>query len=474
MKQRKKRMKENRNIAIASYLCLIIFVALIGNLIYFLARDNSVILSNAYNSKRQDLLAQGTVKGSILSEDGQVLAETITDKKGNEHRFYPYKNMYAHAVGYVDNGKMGVERDYNYYMLRCNSNPLITALNEIKGVKNKGDNIVTNLNSKVQKAAYDALGNRKGAVIALNPDNGKILAMVSRPDYDPNTISKDWKSLIEDKYDESRLLNRATQGLYPPGSTFKLVTLLEYIRENGGGDAFSYKCSGKDVINGTTIKCYKSKKHGEEDIKKAFAKSCNCAFANIGASLNLDQMNSFARTLLFNEDIDYQFEYKKSSFNLSSKSDNGEVVQTVIGQGKTMISPLHNALLAGMIANGGYLVTPSLVDRVETAEDKRVVRRFKQKEKVNVLTENQVRIASECMKETVKSGTATSLAGKKYEAAGKTGSAEFDKSGASHAWFIGYAEYEGKKIAVSIIVEGAGTGSDYAVPVAGKIFDAYY
>ena len=264
-------------------------------------------------------------------------------------------------------------------MLRCNSNPLITALNEIKGVKNKGDNIVTNLNSKVQKAAYDALGNRKGAVIALNPDNGKILAMVSRPDYDPNTISKDWKSLVEDKYDESRLLNRATQGLYPPGSTFKLVTLLEYIRENGGGDAFSYKCSGKDVINGTTIKCYKSKKHGEEDIKKAFAKSCNCAFANIGASLNLDQMNSFARTLLFNEDIDYQFEYKKSSFNLSSKSDNGEVVQTVIGQGKTMISPLHNALLAGMIANGGYLVTPSLVDRVETAEDKRVVRTFKQK-----------------------------------------------------------------------------------------------
>ncbi len=390
MKQRKKRMKENRNIAIASYLCLIIFVALIGNLIYFLASDNSVILSNAYNSKRQDLLAQGTVKGSVLSEDGQVLAETITDKKGNEHRYYPYKNMYAHAVGYVDNGKMGVERDYNYYMLRCNSNPLITALNEIKGVKNKGDNIVTNLNSKVQKAAYDALGNRKGAVIALNPDNGKILAMVSRPDYDPNTISKDWKSLIEDKYDESRLLNRATQGLYPPGSTFKLVTLLEYIRENGGGDAFSYKCSGKDVINGTTIKCYKSKKHGKEDIKKAFAKSCNCAFANIGASLNLDQMNSFARTLLFNEDIDYQFEYKKSSFNLSSKSDNDEVVQTVIGQGKTMISPLHNALLAGMIANGGYLVTPSLVDRVETAQDKRVVRTFKQKEKVNVLTENQV------------------------------------------------------------------------------------
>ena len=264
MKQRKKRMKENRNIAIASYLCLIIFVALIGNLIYFLASDNSVILSNAYNSKRQDLLAQGTVKGSVLSEDGQVLAETITDKKGNEHRYYPYKNMYAHAVGYVDNGKMGVERDYNYYMLRCNSNPLITALNEIKGVKNKGDNIVTNLNSKVQKAAYDALGNRKGAVIALNPDNGKILAMVSRPDYDPNTISEDWKSLIEDKYDESRLLNRATQGLYPPGSTFKLVTLLEYIRENGGGDAFTYKCSGKDVINGTTIKCYKSKKHGEE------------------------------------------------------------------------------------------------------------------------------------------------------------------------------------------------------------------
>lgn len=467
-------MKINKKIAMVSYFSLLIFAALIGYILIFLAGDNSSLLSNPYNAKRQDLLAERVSRGEILSADGKVIARTIIEDNGDENRYYPYGSMYAHAVGYVAKGKTGIEQTYNYYMLTSNINPVYSALNELKGKKSPGDNIVTTLDSKLQKTAFDALGNRRGAVIVMEPYSGNIVAMVSKPDFDPNSVYKNWESLIKDDNDEARLLNRATQGLYPPGSTFKLVTLLEYIRENNETDDFEYVCNGKESFTNSSIRCYKSKKHGNEDVKKAFAKSCNCAFANIGLGISIKGLNELTDELLFNKSLGCKFEYKSSSFSLTKKSPEDEVVQTVIGQGKTMVSPLHNAVLASMIANGGHIVTPVLVDKVQTADGKRTVKTFKNKESEPVLTEKEVSIADECMKEVVNSGTAGELSGRGYTAAGKTGSAEYGNSGSSHAWFIGYAEKNGKKLAVSIIVEGAGTGSDYAVPIARKIFDAYY
>ena len=467
-------MKINKKIAVVSYLSMLIFAGLIAYILIFLAGDNSSILSNPYNAKRQDLLAQRVSRGEILSCDGKVIAQTVTEDDGEEKRYYPYDNMYAHAVGYIERGKTGIEQTYNYYMLTSNINPVFSAINELKGKKSPGDNIITTLDSKLQKTAYDALADRRGAVVVMEPYSGKILAMVSKPDFNPNLIDKNWKLLTEDDSGEARLLNRATQGLYPPGSTFKLLTLLEYIKEHNGIDDFSYLCKGSEHFLDSSIRCYKTKKHGQEDMKKAFAKSCNCAFAKAGLDIDVKGLKSLADDLLFNKALGCKFEYKSSSFSLSKKSTEDEIVQTVIGQGKTMVSPLHNAILASMIANGGRLVKPFLVDRVETADGKRTIRTFENKETQPVLTQMQVSIAEECMREVVKSGTAASLSQKEYKAAGKTGSAEYGSSGKSHAWFIGYAEKDNRKLAVSIIVEGAGTGSDYAVPIAGKIFDTYY
>lgn len=456
-----------------SYCSLIIFAFLILYLVYFLASDNSDILSNPYNGKRQDLMNERVTRGNIYTSDGQCIAETKIKKDGSEERYYPYDNMFAHAVGYVGNGKTGIESTYNMYMLTSNINPVFAAIEELKGNKNPGDNVITSLEWDIQKAAYDALGNRKGAVIAMEPDTGRIIAMVSRPDFNPNTINNDWKTLTEDKSSDSALLNRATQGLYPPGSTFKLVTLIEYLRENGNYKEFEYECKGKDVLNEAAIKCYNTKKHGLEDIKKAYAKSCNCAFATMGVGLDVDSLSNLCETLLFNKSMPCRFEYNSSSFVLDKNSTSAEVVQTVIGQGKTMISPLHNAMLACMVANGGYMVTPTLVDSIKNNSG-REVKSFAGGKGEQILTDSEVKFIDKCMKETVASGTAESLSGGGYEAGGKTGSAEFDSTGASHAWFIGYAKKDGKSIAVSIIVEGAGTGSDYAVPIAKKIFDAFY
>lgn len=153
--------------------------------------------------------------------------------------------MFSHVVGYSTKGKTGLEALGNFYLLTSHVNLAEQVINELSSVKNLGDNVITTLDVDLQKAAYDALGSRKGAVVAMEPDTGKILAMVSKPDYNPNTLAADWDALVAGDNSEGQLLNRAAQGLYPPGSTFKIVTALEYIRENPENFRdYRFDCSG--------------------------------------------------------------------------------------------------------------------------------------------------------------------------------------------------------------------------------------
>ncbi len=469
---KKKRQKSsNREIIILTYLFVGIFVGLLVYFGYFIQVDSSNVINNPYN-KRQDLLAERVVRGKILGNNGEVLAETKTDKKGNEYRYYPYDNIFCHIVGRFTNGKTGIELSQNINLLTSSENPLFAMLKEMQGEKNIGDNVVTTLDVNLQKIAYEALGSRKGAVVALEPSTGKILVMVSKSDYNPNTAASNWDSLVEDSFDNSPLLNRATQGLYPPGSTFKILTALEYIRENGDYKDYTYHCTGSDIFQGIKINCYNNKVHGEEDITKSFAKSCNSSFANIGMTLNLKSFRNLCESFLFNRDLPTDIPYSKSSFELNKASNLDEVPQTAIGQGNTQITPLHNALITATIANGGVMMEPYVVDHLERY-DKTIVKQYHSEEYATLLNEDEVKALKKMMKEVVTDGTATALSGQSYTAAGKTGSAEFDSNKSSHAWFVGYAPTKNPKIVVSIIVEGAGTGSEYAVPIAKKIMDAY-
>ena len=144
--------------------------------------------------------------------------------------------------------------------------------------------MITTLNADLQSTAYNALGDRRGAVVAIEPSTGKILVEMSRPDFDPNTISQNWDTLVNDSNDSS-LLNRATNGAYPPGSTFKVVTALDYFRTKGSLEGFSYLCEGSITREDHTIRCYGGTVHGQEDFYSAFANSCNSAFAEIGTML---------------------------------------------------------------------------------------------------------------------------------------------------------------------------------------------
>ena len=219
-----------------------------------------------------------------MSSDGEVLAQTNVSEDGTEERSYPYNNVFAHVVGYDSNGKSGLESEANFQLLSSHEFFLNQIRNEFMGTKNTGDTVVSTLNADLQTTAYNSLGDRRGAVVALEPSTGKILALVSKPDFDPNTISENWDTLVNDETNSS-LLNRATMGQYPPGSTFKVVTALDYFRTRGSFNGFSFDCQGSITKENHTIQCYNGKVHGTEDFYTAFANSCNCAFAEIGTEL---------------------------------------------------------------------------------------------------------------------------------------------------------------------------------------------
>lgn len=474
-KARRKKAKNamvNKQIILVAYIFAGLFLALMVYIGKFIAFDSQDVITNSYN-KRQDTFAKKVIRGNILSSDGKVLAESKVNEKGEVTRSYPYGNMYAHVVGFASRGKSGIESIANYNLLTSNANIFERIYNDLTEEKNIGDNIVTTLDSRLQKVAYDALGSRKGAVVVLEPDTGKILAMVSKPDFNPNEIDSIWDSITkEDASGNSTLLNRATQGLYPPGSTFKTLTTLQYIKEHKNLSHFSYECSGKTTVNGVVINCYNNSVHGKLDLQKALAKSCNGAFAKEGAKLNQNSFYRLASDFLFNQELPYQGAYKKSSYVLNNKSDKGEIPQTMIGQGKTQITPLHNALIFSTIANGGVMMKPYLVDRIENYNGD-LVKKYSPKVAKKVISTQEAQVMTGLLKGVVDEGTASSLKGLNMNIAGKTGSAEFETGKAAHAWFVGFAPSDNPKVVVAVVVENVGTGSTYAVPIAKQIFAAY-
>jgi len=445
---------------------------LIGYIGYFNFRLRDELLSSPYN-KRQDAQEERIVRGSIMSADGEALARTEVDAEGNETRIYPYDNIFAHIVGYSNKGRSGLEAVVNKELLSSHETILEQVQQDIKAEKKNGDTIVTTLNSQLQTAAYNALGDYRGAIVVLEPKTAKVLAMVSKPDFNPNTLPGLWDTIVADD-SNSQLLNRATQGMYAPGSTFKTVTALAYLREHGTLDGFHFDCTGAITLEGHTVHCYNDNVHGNEDLTLAFAKSCNGAFAQMGVDLTWDKMKGTAEQVLFNESLPLLIPYYESKFTLDRNSGVPLTMQTSIGQGDTLTTPMHMAMLTSAIANGGELMKPYFIERIESVTGEHV-KSYQPASYRRLMSIEEAQMLKQLMQAVVTEGTASSLNGESYSAAGKTGTAEHgDMLGSPHSWFIGFSNVEDPDIVVSIIVEEAGTGSQIAVPIAKKIFDAYY
>ncbi|MDE7428169.1 MAG: penicillin-binding protein 2, partial [Lachnospiraceae bacterium] len=314
-KSEKTKKKRNRQILAVTYAFVALFFVMMGYTCYYAVTHKQTLLNNSYNTRQEILVAQNS-RGTIYASGGEALAMTETDVNGEETRVYPYANMFSHVVGYASNGKFGIEATANYYLINSNTSLSEKVSDDMAGKKYPGDSVVTTLDVDLQQIAYDSLGVYKGAVIVSEPATGRILAMVSKPDFDPNEIEVIWDDLISDK-ESSVLLNRATQGLYPPGSTFKIVTALEYIRENiDSYSQFRFQCNGSFTHGEERINCYHGIAHGGEDFTKAFAKSCNSAFASIGLELDRKKFGDTIDDLLFNQELKVDFAYNQSRLSI--------------------------------------------------------------------------------------------------------------------------------------------------------------
>ena len=472
-KKPKKGLGSNREIMMTTYMFVLLFLGMMGFLGYYVVNNQHDLLNNNYNT-RQELLTEQNYRGTIYSKDGEVLAQTVVDSQGTETRVYPYENMFSHIIGYSTKGRSGVESIANYYLINSNTSLANKAANLDADLKNPGDRVITTLDVDLQKIASNEMGIYKGAILVTEVATGKILALVSKPDFDPNKIDDIWNDLISDS-NSSVLVNRATQGLYPPGSTFKIITTLEYMRENPVTcQNYNYNCIGYYKIDDIRINCYHNINHGQVNLTTAFAKSCNSSFADIGMTLDRVQFADTLNDLLFNQNLPLNLSYSKSSIQMSEETTDSQMIQASIGQGRTQMTPVHLHMITQAIAYNGVLMRPYVVDRVEN-DVGNIVKSFHPESYKSLMTEEESAFLMGLMEEVVKTGTGTKLSGRSYTAAGKTGSAEYsDAKGESHAWFTGYAPADHPEIAVTIIMEGAGSGGDYAVPIARRIFDAYF
>lgn len=472
---RKEKRKINKQAMVATIFFSSIFFFMVGFYAYFIITDSQNIVNNSYN-KRIDSNSNTVIRGTIFSQNGKELA--YTDTKGTDNnltddtREYPYGKTFAHIVGIKNHGKSGLEKLCNYDLLSAQTGPLQKIIDDFSNTTQKGCDVYTTLDIELQEAAYDSLGKNNGAVFAMNPNTGEIYAMTSKPSYDPNTIDEIWDEIAEDSED-SRLLNRATQGKYIPGSIFKIFTTLEYMRENSDYKEFTYACNGKAKFNGFSIKCFDGKSHYDENIKDAFAYSCNSAFSTIGDNLNVSKFSQTAKQLLFNSKLPLEMEYNESVFPLNENSTQFDITQTSIGQGKTTVSPAHMAMIVSAIANDGVLMKPYIVNRVENSSGV-IVRETKENEYKSLMTKEEASQLKKYMGAVCDYGTGKIMANSSYKAYGKTGTAELDKEDNINSWFVGYAKKGKKKIAIAIVIENMQQGDNSAVNCAKEIFDKYF
>ncbi len=420
---------------------------------------------NPYNPRLQ--YTDTTIKrGNIKDINGEVIAESEYTENGYI-RNYPRSRMAAHITGYSAVGKTGVEAAENFELETVDNEVLQRILNAFTGTEVKGNDVVLTVDMDIQSIAGDLLGEQKGAIVVMEPSTGRILAMQSYPDFNPNTILDDWDNLKSDE--DSPLINRTTQGLYPPGSTFKMVTAIAAMEYLDDWETFTVECDGEAEFNDKVIHCYNNKAHGTVDMHDAMAQSCNCYFAEIGKRIGGENLRKVADRLFANSSIGFDMPSSQSSVVIDKSSSESELVETSIGQGKTVVTPMYMATLVSAVANGGIMKKPYIVDHIENYEGE-VLKTTIPETIGEVMTYEEATALRDMMIDVVNEGTGTEASLKGYQAAGKTGTAE-NESGIDHSWFVGFAPAENPEVAVAVILENA-EGNKKATPIAGKIMQA--
>lgn len=457
--------KNIRNVLIA---VVLLFSSLIGYLLYFEFFTRDALLTSDYNRRLWEE-ENKVLRGSIIDRNGAAIAETVAEGDKKNRVYYGGASI-GPLVGYNSRqyGRAGIEAVYNKELLGLETkNPFILFRQNILGIKDRGYDVILTLDNGLQKAAYDALDGRKGAAVALNPKTGEILALVSSPGFDPNTIEKDWEKIKSDE--SSPLLNRALQGLYPPGSVFKIIPLSASLENIDGLDDMIFHCSGSTNVDGLKIKDYNGTAHGDIDINRAVEVSCNSTFIDLGLRIGAGEMGKYANGFGFNKNLDFDLPLKMSIFpNPTSKR---ELALSSIGQADILATPLQMAMVTSAVANNGTIMRPYIVKGIADSEG-RISYSREDEAYLSPITATTAERIKEMMINVVKNGTGTAASISGIKVAGKTGTAEVEGKD-SHAWFIGFAPADDPQIVVAVIVENGGSGGQKAAPIARRIMNDY-
>jgi peptidoglycan glycosyltransferase len=468
--------------------CLVLIAALLVNVCYVQVVEAKRLRDDPRNFRL--LLDQYSRQRGAIVAGGTAIARSVATSDTLKYlRVYPQGAMWAHVTGYysLTLGRADVEQSQNEWLAGSADRLFATRLNDmITGRQPQGANVVLTLDPTVQAAAVHALGNRIGAVVAMDPKTGAILGLVSSPSFDPNplsshdtaTISNAWRGYQSDP--NHPLLDRATQETYPPGSLFKVVTSAAALAT--GKYTPSSQIPAPNALplpqTSSVLRNFGGESCGNgstTSLADALRISCNTAFADLGLALGEPTLRAMADAFgLDAPPPDIALPAARSSFG---NPDAPGLAKSAIGQQDVRITPLQAAMIVSTVANGGVLMRPYLVSEVQAADlsvlshtDPHSVRR--------VMSADVARELTSMMELVVTSGTGTAARIPGVAVAGKTGTAQNAPGQAPHAWFGAFAPAENPRIAVAVIVEHGGgsleaTGGTVAAPIARAVIEAF-
>lgn len=439
---------------------LVMFLGLEALLGYWVVWRGPQLEAHTRNPRR--IAAEARIqRGGIKDRSGELLAASTW--VGHQYqREYLGPLSAAHTIGYahVRFGKSGLERAYDEELRGAS----VRSKNGWADIfaRQIGLDITTTLDANVQRAAEKALAGRRGAVVVLNAETGAILAAASVPVFDPNNMS----DALFAGATAGPLFNRALQGRYPPGSSWKPLILAAALESGAVAETDTFRDTKSIVVDGYEISNFEGSERGRLGLKGALSVSSNVVFVQIGLATGGSAIRQLAQRMGLLEAPNLRVPAAASHLpSAESFKQRSVVAEVSIGQGETWVSPLHMAVLAAAIGNGGYAVRPYLVQAVGTRDV------TPSRTRTRVISPSVARFVADAMREVVTSGTGRRAAVPQVAVAGKTGTAD-NPAGKAHAWFIGFAPYGEGVVAVAVVLENAGTGGTLAAPVAAEVIKA--
>ncbi|MDY5584601.1 MAG: penicillin-binding transpeptidase domain-containing protein [Arcanobacterium sp.] len=465
-----------------SLVIIVMFATLFAALSYiqFFAADS---LNSDARNVRTLYREYGVNRGPIIVAGDAIVTSVPTDGTYKYQRTYLNGPVYATVTGYfsvVYNAMTGLERSMNKILGGTDSSLAVHQIGEsLTGESRQGGAIALTLDAAAQQAAYEALSGRKGAVAAIEPSTGKILALVSSPSFDPNEIANHDVQTARNAWDalnantDKPTLNRAAGGdLYPPGSIFKVITAAAML-ESGITPETEIEAPTKWAPPGTSFEIGNSNGvcgdgSGKTTLRTAFTESCNTPFAIAGTNLGAETMIAKAEAFGFHEEFKIPMRVAPSLF--PQPADTPALAMDSFGQKDIQVSPLQMAMVAAAVANDGVVMTPYLVDQTLTA-DLEVISQTKPKAFNRAMSSEVASQLRAMMIDVMKTPTLSRLAVPGVELAGKTGTAQLSE-GDPHSWLIAFDASSEPKIAVAVFVENGGLGSGAAGEITQKVISA--